>query len=219
MTSTRNLLAYGLRVLRTDALFDNTRDPILTMLSIGMEKLYKLTLGLIALDCVGQWPTKNEMTKRERRHNLVTMHQEVMDGLRPRTADKSRYVRGLLADVDADPVLVPMVEVLTIYGQMGRFYYLDLLGDAPQVADPEPAWDEVTRAARDDGTVELLFNTALKRTGDNQAWEEFGLAVRERIAAAVERVWVMVAVCGQNHALGSTGAQFGDGVRPGATGR
>lgn len=50
MTSTRNLLAYGIRVIRTGAFIETTRDPILTMLSIGVEKLYKLTLGLIALE-------------------------------------------------------------------------------------------------------------------------------------------------------------------------
>lgn len=50
ITSTRNLLADGIRVIRTGAFIDTTRDPILTMLSIGVEKLYKLTLGLIVLD-------------------------------------------------------------------------------------------------------------------------------------------------------------------------
>lgn len=64
MTSTRNLLAYGIRVIRTGAFIDTTRDPILTMLSIGVEKLYKLTLGLIALDCDHKWPTKTEMQKQ-----------------------------------------------------------------------------------------------------------------------------------------------------------
>lgn len=56
MTSARNLLAYGLRVIRADTLTENDRDPILTMLAIGVEKLYKLTLGLAALDREGSWP-------------------------------------------------------------------------------------------------------------------------------------------------------------------
>ncbi|GAA1458008.1 hypothetical protein [Williamsia maris] len=39
--STRNLLAYGLRALRTDALIDNIQYPLLTVLSIGLDKLKK----------------------------------------------------------------------------------------------------------------------------------------------------------------------------------
>lgn len=114
MTSTRNLLAYGIRVIRTGTFIDTTRDPILTMLSIGVEKLYKLTLGLIALDRDQRWPTKTEMQKQG--HKLVPMHATVMNELRARTANKSEYVRGLLAEVDNDPVVVPIIEALDMYG-------------------------------------------------------------------------------------------------------
>lgn len=86
MTSTRNLLAYGIRVVRTGAFIDTTRDPILTMLSIGVEKLYKLALGLIALDRDHRWPTKSEMQKQG--HKLVPMHAAVMTELQLRTANK-----------------------------------------------------------------------------------------------------------------------------------
>lgn len=75
MTSTRNLLAYGIRVIRTGAFIDTTRDPIQTMLSIGVEKLYTLTLGLIALARDQRWPTKSEMQKQG--HKLVPMHAVV----------------------------------------------------------------------------------------------------------------------------------------------
>lgn len=109
-TSTRNLLAYGIRVIRTGAFIDTTRDPILTMLSIGVEKLYKLTLGLVALDRDHRWPTKLEMQKQG--HKLVPMHAAVMNELRVRTADKSQYVRGLVAEVDNDPVVLPIIETL-----------------------------------------------------------------------------------------------------------
>ena len=80
MTSTRNLLAYGIRVIRTGAFIETTRDPILTMLSIGVEKLYKLTLGLIALDCDHKWP--NAAAMKAWGHKLVSMHQAIMDELR-----------------------------------------------------------------------------------------------------------------------------------------
>ena len=138
MTSTRNLLAYGIRAIRTGAFIDTTRDPILTMLSIGMEKLYKLTLGLIVLERDHKWPTKSEMQKHG--HNLNPMHTVVMNELRARAAVKSQYVRELVAEVDNDPVVAPIIEALDLYGRMGRFYYLDHLGDAPQAVSPDHAW-------------------------------------------------------------------------------
>ena len=44
-TSTRNLLGYCLWALRNARFWETTRDPILTMLSIGGEKLLKMSLG------------------------------------------------------------------------------------------------------------------------------------------------------------------------------
>ena len=37
--SAKHLLSYGVRTLRTAAFIETTRDPIMTMLSIGVEKL------------------------------------------------------------------------------------------------------------------------------------------------------------------------------------
>ena len=217
MTSTRNLLAYSLRVIRTGAFIDTTRDPILTMLSIGMEKLYKLTLGLIVLERDHKWPTKSEMQKRG--HNLVPMHTVVMNELRARTADKSQYVRELVAEVDNDPVVVPIIEALDLYGRMGRFYYLDQLGDAPQAVSPDHAWQKIEQFALTDPEVAALYRRAMQNVGDSDAWGKFTCALYERIAMAVERIWVAIAVCGRNHVLGDTGVVFGFEVHPDSVGR
>ncbi len=217
MTSVRNLLAYGVRAIRTGAFIETTRDPILTMLSIGVEKLYKLTLGLVALDRDHKWPSKSEMQKQG--HKLISMHTAVMNELRIRTANKSEYVRERVADVDNDPVIVPVIEALDTYGRMGRFYYLDELGAAPQPVSPDDTWQNIEQAALTDPAVAALYQEAMKNVGDNQAWEEFIRALHERIAGAVERLWIAVAVCGRNHALGETGGTFGFEVHPDAVGR
>jgi len=196
MTSTRNLLAYGIRVVRTGAFIDTTRDPILTMLSIGVEKLYKLTLGLIALDRDHTWPTKSEM--QEQGHKLVPMHAAVMNELQLGTATKSQYVRELLAEVDNDPVVAPIIEALDMYGRMGRFYYLDELGVAPQPVSPDDAWQNIEQAALADPAVAMLYQQAMEDIGDNDAWDKFIRALHARIATAVERIWVAIAVCGRN---------------------
>lgn len=217
MTSTRNLLAYGIRIIRTGAFIETTRDPILTMLSIGVEKLYKLTLGLIALDERRTWLTRDEM--KAHGHNLVAMHQAVMESLRIRTASKSQYVRKLVVDVDADLAIEPVINALDLYGQMGRFYYLDQLGDHLQLVSPDDAWQKIERAAIADPQVASLYKQAMDHIGDNAAWDRFVRALNERIAVAVERLWIMIAVCGRNHVLGETGGVFGFEVHPDAVGR
>jgi hypothetical protein len=189
MTSTRNLLAYGIRVIRTGAFIETTRDPILTMLSIGVEKLYKLTLGLAALDRHRKWPNATEM--KAWGHKLVPMHQAVMAELRTRTADKSQYVRGLVADVETDPVVSPVIEALDMYGRMGRFYYLDQLGDSPQPVSPDDAWQKIESAALTDPEVSALYQRTNVYIGNNEAWDLFIRSLNERIATAVERVWIM----------------------------
>lgn len=217
MTSTRNLLAYGIRAIRTGAFIDTTRDPILTMLSIGMEKLYKLTLGLIVLERDHKWPTKSEMQKHG--HNLNPMHTVVMNELRARAAVKSQYVRELVAEVDNDPVVAPIIEALDLYGRMGRFYYLDHLGDAPQAVSPDHAWQKIEQFALTDPEVAALYRRAMQNVGDSDAWGKFTCALYERIAMAVERIWIAIAVCGRNHVLGDTGVVFGFEVHPDSVGR
>lgn len=217
MTSTRNLLAYGIRVIRTGAFIETTRDPILTMLSIGVEKLYKLTLGLVALDRDHKWPSAAEM--KAWGHKLHSMHDGVLAELRTRTADKSLYVRGLVAEVEADAVVPHLVEALDMYGRMGRFYYLDQLGDSPQPWSPNDAWQKIESAALTDPAIVALYHAVSADVGNNEVWNEFIRALNERIATAVERVWVMIAVCGRNQALGETGGTFGFEVHPDAVGR
>jgi hypothetical protein len=48
-------------LIRTGSFIETTRDPILRRLSIGVEKLYKLTVGLAALDRDRKWPNATEM--------------------------------------------------------------------------------------------------------------------------------------------------------------
>ncbi len=216
MTSTRNLLSYGIRAFRTATFIENTRDPILTMLSIGVEKLYKLTLGLLTLQRDGSWPKAAKM--KEWGHSLIPMHRAIMDELRSRTATRSEYLRGLVAQVDTDPVVPALIEALDLYGRMGRFYYLDLLGDDPQPVSPDEAWQKIERIALADPDVSVLYQRAVGQVNDNTAWDVAHRALNERIATSAERVWLMIAVCGRNRALGETGQLFGFEVHPDAVG-
>ena len=218
MSSARNLLAYGTRVVRTSVFIDTTRDPILTMLSIGVEKLYKLTLGLSSLDTSQTWPTKRQM--KDFGHNLVDMHSTVMTELSKRTAVSSEYVRGLLAEVEADAVVVPLIDTLGRYGQSGRFYHLDRLGDTPQPWEsPTEYWHRMEDVVLQEPQIAAAFTAATEFPLTSELWDHLHTLINQRIADSVERLWTMIAVCGRNHALGEAGATFGFEVHPSAVGR
>lgn len=217
MNSARNLLAYGVHVVRSAPFIETTRDPILTMASIGLEKLHKLTIGLLALDNIGSWPSKDEM--RGRSHNLTEMHRFVMDELRLRVADSTAYVRGLFDDVESDPVLPALVDALDMYGRSGRFYYLDLLGERPQAWEsPNDYWQRIEDAAMKDHRLSELMANALADLSDKARWDAFLQALNGRVAGSLEGLWTMVAVAGRNHLLGEAGGVFGFEVHPSAVG-
>lgn len=218
MTSARNLLAYGTRVVRTAAFLETTRDPILTLLSIGVEKLYKLTLGLASLDTSQSWPTIDQM--KGFGHNLADMHSSIMAELSARTASSTEYVRSLVAEVEADPVVIPLIATLGRYGRSGRFYHLDRLGDAPQPWDsPGEYWQRMEDAVIQDQQVARAYTAALEASSNNALWDQLASSINQRIADTVERLWTMIAVCGRNRALGEAGTTFGFEIHPSAVGQ
>lgn len=216
--STRNLLAYGLRALRTDALIDNIRDPILSVLSIGLEKLYKLALGLAALDDGGGWPSAKVM--RGHGHGVKDMHEKVWRELRERTGGNI-YLSQLMDAAIEDPVLIPMVDCLDMYGLRGRFYFLDLLGDEPQQRDaPQRYWIAVETAAYNASeNLRQLRANLFDDPSSAAADRTLRLALGDRIATSIEVAWDIVAQCGRIRALGPTGEVFGRDVKPTAVGR
>ena len=218
VTSTRNLLAYGARIVRTAAFVDTTRDPILTMLSIGFEKLYKLTLGLAFLDDNGRWPSKERM--KEYGHNLGVMHDHVMIELERRSAKSTPYVRSILARTTSDPVVRPLVNALDMYGRSGRFYHLDLLGEVQQEwEDPDHYWQEIEAAASAASDIQQAMSAAMDDATNSKLWDQVRLMQNQRIANSVENLWEMIAICGRNHTLGQAGGPFGFEVHPNAVGR
>ncbi len=218
MESTRNLLAYGIDAIRRDVLFVNVREPILTLLSIGLEKLYKITLGIIALDRDNRWPSKPEMKKHG--HNLVSMHQIVMRELRRRaTTASNSYLQGLIAEAEDDSVLPSIIEALDAYGQQGRFYYLDELAGGSLRVSPEHTWQAVETSAQREPKLVALLDEAMRSNPGSEAWSRYMREVHERIAISVERLWLLIAQCGRNHLFGQTGDLFGSEIHPDSVGR
>ena len=147
--SAKHLFAYGVRTLRTDAFIETTRDPIMTMLSIGVEKILKLSLGLLYVEDNRQW-LPLEVLKNEYRHDLIKMESLLREAIQER-ADRAAhryYVDQALTEVENEPVWPPLIAALNRFGKEGRFYYLDVLAENPQREEsPQSYWVAAERAA------------------------------------------------------------------------
>lgn len=219
-TSARNLLSYGLNALRRAAFLETTRDPIMTMLSIGVEKLLKMALGLAHVAEHREWPPADRF-KNVWRHDLETMLDELLDILRTRLdrATHANYVETLLDEIERDPALRPLIAALSAYGKQGRFYNLDLLAERPQAGPgPEEMWSKVEHvliAHHDDLRVQQAAVTAT----DAAAQEAFIHALEARTADSLERLWRLLAMSGVQGVLGDRGKGWGVDVNPGLVGR
>jgi hypothetical protein len=218
MTSARNLLAYGGESLRSAPFIETTLDPILSLLSIGVEKLQKLLLGVVRLDESGSWPTFDQM--RAYRHNLVSMHEATMIAIRGRTSSSSEFVRNQVAGVDADPILPLLIATLDRYAREGRFYNLDRLAERTQRDEkPYAYWSRVERSAINEEPLASQFAAAMADTGNQRRWDEFHASLQGRVADSLDRWWDMICWAGKNHALGKTGRALAFEVERKSVGR
>lgn len=207
--SAKHLLAYGIRALRTAAFIETTRDPIMTMLSIGVEKMLKLGLGMNHIAGTGVWLPLTVL-KNDYRHNLIKMDALLRDAIRNNiTRATHRYwVDEALAAVEGDPVWSPLVAALNRYGQEGRFYYLDALAENPQRDEsPQTFWDAAERVAlENDPELNDLFDRML---ADYSLSDEFYRKLNERMAGSLQRYWDLVAMAGVQGVLGDRGKGWG----------
>ncbi|PVU81919.1 hypothetical protein DDP54_01545 [Cellulomonas sp. WB94] len=206
--SAKHLIAYGVQAMRTAALQESTRDPVLTMLSIGVEKVLKLSLGLVHLADSRTWPSKAVFIAH--RHNIVDMDRTLREQIRARAslATHRGCVDNFLDAVDHDPIWPEAAAALNAYGQQGRFYWLDALSGSPQPDDtPVGYWENVFNTARD-ASPELtaLFHEAFK---SNEAHVEYMLRLNHAAADSIEQWWAMVAMAGMQGVFGERGKSWG----------
>lgn len=211
--SAKHLLAYGVRTLRTAAFIETTRDPIMTMLSIGIEKLLKLSLGLLHVEDNRQW-LPLEVLKNEYRHDLIKMERLLREAIQER-ADRAThryYVDQALTTVENDPVWPPLIAALNRYGKEGRFYYLDALAENPQREEsPQSYWDVAERAALE---AEPGLNSLFSRMmSDFSLSDEFYQRLNARVADSLQKWWNLVAMAAVQGVLGERGKAWGHGIK------
>lgn len=216
--SSQNLLGYGSKVLREARFIETTLDPIMTMLSIGVEKLLKLNMGVARVARGEQWPTKAEM--REHGHGILRLYETVLEEADPGVRSSTPYVRGLFEALANDPVLPPLLAVLDRYGSYGRFYNLDRLGDSPQAGEsPAQMWDAAENATLASPRVAALQQASQDDIMSNDATDAFYAAVQAQVADSLRGLWFALHRAGMNGVFGNPGRLFGSLIDPDSVGR
>jgi hypothetical protein len=164
--ATATLFRHGHAILDEYRFASRDAEAVFVCLAGGVEKLLKLTFGLLSLEESGIWPA--QATMKHAGHRIL----ELDEATRALISQHHRRstVPGLIADLlertASDPGLSQILATLERYATNGRFYNLDLLGGLEQKGDPpQELWEELQLLVVD-ANPELLEQLAAP---DNQA--------------------------------------------------
>jgi hypothetical protein len=160
MNAARALLDHADNTLAGSRFAEESVEPLLTVASIGCEKVLKMTLGVINTEVHGAWPSKQVM--KTFGHDVVTLDSQCRRLFRERSelALAKGYFKALQDEADADGLIGTFLTVLARYASNGRFYYLDDLADNPQdLPAPSEFWSDVeSQTLQTDPEILQLLN-------------------------------------------------------------
>lgn len=142
--ATSTLFRHGFALLRGYEFASRDAEAVFVCLAGGVEKLLKLSIGLVALDDQRAWPA--QATMRLAGHRISELDASVRESIARRT-DRSTApgsVADLLEVANANPGISQILQTMERYAVNGRFYNLDRLGGRDQPEDsPRTLWEEL----------------------------------------------------------------------------
>lgn len=141
---TTALIRHGFSILATYSYAAWDAEPMFACFAGGAEKLLKLSIGLERRDRTGSWPSSAEM--KGFGHNILTLNQHTLDLIEEKKPSSTApgYIDQLQACVESDPIVQPLLETLSRYARMGRYYNLDHLADVAQLEpSPRELWEQL----------------------------------------------------------------------------
>ena len=202
--SSQYVLASGIELLRAPH-FARNRDAVLATVAVGVEKLEKLALGIMAVELGHGWP---RMNGNGWGHNVAVMDKRVRAALHEQLSDgrPAPYISQLLCTVDRDAVWLGIAEALEVYATQGRFYNLDAIAGIEQPrGNPLRLWEAAEQLALD---RDPELKSAI---GD----DDFERRLNAALADSIYRWWAMVSLAGMHGVLGGDwGKKFGADLLP-----
>jgi hypothetical protein len=116
---------------------------VFACLSGGVEKVLKLSLGLLSMEEDGRWPSRTRM--KEWGHDIPSMDTMARSKMAERVhlSAAQPYVTGLLDAVASDEQLARLLEIMGRHAMAGRFHNLDTLAAEQTRPAPQQLWEEM----------------------------------------------------------------------------
>ncbi len=183
---------------------NNFRQLPMQLLSIGLERFFKLTIALAELEQLGALPTSMKTFG----HNLSRLPPRLVELARKSTTYAARPA--CADDLDfltTDADLASLLRTLSIYAQQGRYHHLETILGQAVAPDPDDEWRQ----------IEMRYLDGLPHWKARMATPEFAgfhaemasclTTTVQRCARALSRMWTL-------DPLGETGRRYTGVVRP-----
>ena len=201
------LLAMGIARVATPGWQARAGQPALQTIAAGVEKLAKLTLGMMDEAGTGAFP--NQMTMRRWGHDIDGLTRSLGNRLEQQAArDGSPYILRLKHALDVDPFWPGLLEALDTAADAGagRYVHESALGGVPPVGRPiHEMWQVL------DGKAIARLGLAAAITGPES--RDALCRVRTEIIGTVVRWWHLLFRVWQHGLAGATARQLSTEVR------
>ncbi|MEV6851936.1 hypothetical protein [Actinoplanes sp. NPDC051411] len=191
-----SLFSRGLEAAR--AIRSDYADAVVVMslLALGSEKMLKLTIGFAALDRGDPWPRKKYM-RDEVGHQVKIADQRARLLLDLHAGTARGWLDDLKKAVAQNPVVPAVIESLNMFGDGGRFYFLDVLAETPQPGDsPQSLWTDLTSAIATRDPALLIDLGSVERA------DRARLRLNETIVDAMTAWWGLYVAAWRTGAVG-----------------
>lgn len=200
------LFTHGLRITKGINYDYNDAAAAMSLLAIGAEKLLKLTIGLAHLDRGEPWPSLNYM--RGFRHRVTAADAAAKAQLDLTRGTVPGHIGERRRAIEADQVIGVILQALALFGDQGRFHYLDSLGEHPPTQPaPSVIWTGMA-------TNVMTAVAARPAPSDSDAaWKLQRTQVNEVIARSLLDWWEFYRAVWMTGVLGPLAKEFSSEVR------
>lgn len=217
VTSIRHSVTTGLMLLRKAKHIDDSFEPCLILLSIGFEKLLKLSLGLSVYAETREWVSNKEL--RDAGHHIDQLWEKQLGHIRKSAAMATNpsYIETALAELDTLVGLNGFITSLAEYALNGRFYYQDVLSgqipleDSAQRKAPIRIWHHAEMKIIE--TSPELVRLCGHAGNDLEAQYEYSLAIRNQSANEIEAAYELVRMAWAQNLYGLEGRRFATALK------
>ena len=182
LAMSHELLRYGFGSLQEIDMANNLYHVPHQLMASGLERLMKCFISLVYEDRNGSFPSRKHM--RQFGHDLEKLLQEICDTYYnvtniPLLQREINFIR-------SDRVLLECIRILSLFGQMGRYYNLDIVtGSQDNPIDPKGEWKTLEMSIEDIGPY--LSDT-------ESLFRDYYPCVHSKLIAKIERLLRAIAL-------------------------